>query len=134
MSKQKTLAATNPRYSYRTPKEEKAQVEKQIKALVERANNQANGVKYYHIDQNTVFLEAVYRGLQYLERANLTPEHDEGFFQMEFVEKDRRCQKCRVVAVLPDHSKSKYTCQECGAKFTKDEFYDVLRVSEKKDA
>jgi len=126
MAKQKTLATTNPRYSYRTPKEEKAQVEKQIKALVAKVNSQKDqdGEDFYHIDQNTVFLEAVYRGLQYLERANLTPDHDEGYFQIKFTEKNRKCVSCKTVAVTPKDRKY----ETCGEKYTKKEFKE-LKVS-----
>ena len=122
MAKVKTLAKSNPRYSYRTPKEEKDQVEKQIKALVEKINSQECG-EYYRIDQNTVFLEAVYRGLEYLESAELTPEHDEGYFQIQFIERKRKCSSCKKIAVAP--YKTVYKCGECDARYDHKEFKDL---------
>ena len=81
-----TKASTNPRFCYRTPKRDKDNIEGRIKELVKQINTQDCG-EYYHINQNTMFLEIIYRGLDYLERQDLTPEHDEGYYQIEFKEK-----------------------------------------------
>ena len=78
-----TLAKTNPRFSYRTPKKDKENIEGRIKLLLEKINRNKG---YFHITQNTIFLEAVYRGLEYLEKSKLTPE--DAYFQIEFLEKD----------------------------------------------
>ena len=90
MTKQKedTPAKTRPRFSYRTPKEHKNHVEERIKELVEKLNSQESG-DYYHIDQNTVFLEAVYRGLDYLNSTDLSPDNDEGWYWVEFNKKEK---------------------------------------------
>ena len=85
MSKQKSLASTNPRFAYRSPKEDKANIEGRIKTLLDKINDQEED--YYHINQNTIFLEIIYRGLDYLESIPLSPEHDEGYYQIEFKEK-----------------------------------------------
>jgi len=124
MSKKKSItpAKTDPRYSYRTPKAEKEQVEKQIEALVAKINKK-NGKEYYKVNKNTVFLEAVYRGLEYLERADLTPQHDEGYFQIRFVKRNKLCKSCKTVAVSPDRK-----CQNCKKKYTPLE-YNSLKIS-----
>lgn len=87
MPKQKSLAKTNPRFTYRTPQEDKANIEGRIKELVEKANSQE--CEHYHINQNTIFLEIIYRGLDYLERIDINPSHDEGYYQIEFKEKKK---------------------------------------------
>ena len=123
MAKKKSLASTNPRYSYRTEKSEKDQVELQIKELMARVNAKVDN--FYHIDQNTIFLEAVYRGLQYLERIEDFPDHanDEGYFQIEFVERPRECPKCGGFTVVAN--KSAYKCSECGETVTPKEYAEL---------
>ena len=84
MSKQeKTIATTNPRFSYRTPKKDKEVIESRIKLILDKLNK--NNKEYYTHNQYEVFLEAIYRGLEYLEKSKLTPE--DAYYQIEFKER-----------------------------------------------
>jgi len=84
MTKQKdaTPATTNPRYSYRTPKKEKEKVDNRIKALVS-ATNLENDEKYYKLTQNDLFLEAVYLGLEALEKSKISPKKEHHYLVFE---------------------------------------------------
>jgi hypothetical protein len=84
MSKQKdTMATTNPRFAYRTPKKDKDNIEGRIKLILAKLNK--NSEDYYCHNQNDLFLEAIYRGLVELEKSKLTPE--DAYYQIEFEER-----------------------------------------------
>lgn len=81
MSKQeKTIAKTNPRFSYRVPKKDKENIEGRIKQILSKLNK--NDDEYLKITQNEIFLEAIYRGLVELEKSKLSP--NDAYYEIEF--------------------------------------------------
>lgn len=82
----KPRAKDEPRFSYRIAREHKANIDDRIRALAKKINKSG---EYQVISQNAIFLEIVYRGLDYLERIDLTPDHDEGWYEVEFNPKKR---------------------------------------------
>lgn len=83
MSKQeKTIAVTNPRFSYRVPKKDKDNIEGRIKQILSKLNKND---EYFKITQNELFLEAIYRGLVELEKSKLSP--NDAYYEIEFEER-----------------------------------------------
>ena len=84
-----------PRFGYRTPKEDKVNIDGRMELLFAKANLTED--EYYHITKNDLFIEVVYRGLEYLENSKLDKEQE--YFQIEFKDRPRKCSSCKSVKV-----------------------------------
>ena len=82
----KPQAKDRPRFKHRMDREHYDITTERLNKIQKKL--QQSG-EYKKIKLESIFNEAIYRGLEYLESIDLIPEHDEGWFEIRFIPKGK---------------------------------------------
>jgi len=83
-AKKPSPATTHPRFSYRTELAYKNDIDQRIKKLLAKSKKFSWDEEGYKTpNQNMIFLEIIYRGLDALEEMELSPDNPDGYYKLK---------------------------------------------------